>query len=115
VCLLTLRWIKKSGGLKHIESVNNKKAAAIYKVIDQFPFFKGHAIKEDRSKMNITFTLSQPELEKDFINVCGKEGIIGIAGHRSVGGFRASVYNALPLESAQLLAQVMTDFAQKHS
>lgn len=113
VCLLTLRWIKKTG-LKNIEQINNAKAARIYEAIDNFPLYKGHSAKEDRSKMNVTFTLSKPELEDAFNSACTKADIIGVKGHRSVGGFRASIYNALPLESVNVLCDVMADFAKKN-
>lgn len=113
VCLLTLRWIKKTG-VKTIEKTNDAKAAAIYAAIDRNPLYKGHAAKEDRSKMNVTFTLSKPELEDAFNDACTKADIVGVKGHRSVGGFRASLYNALPLESVNVLCAVMDDFAKKH-
>lgn len=113
VCLLTLRWIKKTG-LKTIEKINDAKAAAVYGAIDRNPLYKGHAVKEDRSKMNVTFTLAKPELEAAFDEACAKADIVGVKGHRSVGGFRASIYNALPLESVNVLCAVMDDFAKKH-
>ncbi len=113
VCLLTLRWIKKTG-LKTIEKTNDAKAAAVYGAIDRNPLYKGHSAKEDRSKMNVTFTLSKPELENAFDEACAKADIVGVKGHRSVGGFRASIYNALPLESVNMLCAVMDDFAKKH-
>jgi len=111
VCMLTLRWLKKIGGVKAIEKINNAKAAKLYEVIDKNPLYKGHAVKEDRSKMNVTFTLAQPELEEAFLESCKKAGIVGIKGHRSVGGFRASIYNALPMESVDVLCGVMERFA----
>lgn len=112
VCMLTLRWLKKIGGVKAIEKLNNEKAARLYSVIDRNPLYKGHAAKEDRSKMNVTFTLAQPELEDSFLEACSKADIVGIKGHRSVGGFRASIYNSLPLESVDVLCSVMEDFAK---
>ncbi len=114
VCMLTLRWLKKIGGLKVVEMINNAKAGKLYSVIDKNALYKGHAVKEDRSKMNVTFTLAQPELEDEFLESCKKEGIVGIKGHRSVGGFRASIYNALPMESVDALCRVMEEFAGKH-
>jgi len=113
VCLLTLRWLKKKGGVQAIEKINNEKAAMLYEVIDRNPLFRGHALKEDRSKMNVTFTLTRPELEDAFLAACKGAGIVGIKGHRSVGGFRASIYNALPVESVEVLCRVMKEFAQK--
>ncbi len=114
VCLLTLRWLKKKG-IGAMEDLNNKKAGMLYSVIDKYPLYKGHAAVEDRSKMNVTFTLSDPELEKPFLEAATKADVIGIKGHRSVGGFRASIYNALPLEGVKVLCDVMEDFAKKHS
>lgn len=113
VCLLTLRWIKKTG-LKTIEKNNDAKASALYAAIDRSPLYKGHAVKEDRSRMNVTFTLSNAALESAFDDACAKADIVGVKGHRSVGGFRASIYNALPIDSVHLLCAVMDDFAKKH-
>jgi phosphoserine aminotransferase len=113
VCMLTLRWLKKLGGVKAIEDLNNAKAAKLYAVIDKNPLYKGHALKEDRSIMNVTFTLAKPELEDAFQESCRKAGIVGIKGHRSVGGFRASLYNALPMESVDALCAVMEEFPEK--
>ncbi|GIV34692.1 MAG: phosphoserine aminotransferase [Chitinophagales bacterium] len=114
VCLLTLRWLK-SKGLDAIEALNKQKASLIYSVIDRYPLFSGHAVPEDRSLMNITFTLTKPELESQLLEETKKAGITGIKGHRSVGGFRASVYNALPLKSVSLLCEIMEDFGKKYS
>ncbi|MDG1039528.1 MAG: 3-phosphoserine/phosphohydroxythreonine transaminase, partial [Polaribacter sp.] len=99
VSMLTLEWLKDLGGIPFIEKVNNKKAALIYKEIDRNPLFKGFAEKEDRSTMNATFTLLDEKLKDTFDKMCLEAGISGINGHRSVGGYRASMYNALPLYS----------------
>lgn len=113
VSMLTLRWIKKMGGVSGIEKRNNEKAALFYSVLDSSPIFKSPVVKEDRSKMNAVFLIEDSALEKQFLDVCKKENIYGIKGHRSVGGFRASLYNALPISSVEVLVQVMKDFSNK--
>ena len=110
VSMLTLRWLKKMGGLTEIEKINNQKAELLYTTLNSLPVFKGTVAKEDRSKMNVVFVIEDPALEKSFLEVCKKENIYGVKGHRSVGGFRASLYNALPLSSVQVLCDVMKDF-----
>jgi phosphoserine aminotransferase len=114
ISMLTLRWLKKSGGLNAIEKVNNEKSSLFYETLDSLPAFKGTVAKEDRSKMNAVFVMDNPELEKEFLEVCKKEILYGVKGHRSVGGFRVSFYNALPLESVQVLTDVMKDFANRY-
>ncbi len=106
-CMLTLRWLDKIGGIEAIEKVNNAKAELLYNEIDRNPLFKGVAEKEDRSVMNATFVLTDVTLEEKFNEMWKSAGISGIKGHRSVGGYRASMYNALPLESVQALVDVM--------
>ena len=113
VSLLTLRWLKNNGGIKAIEEINNKKAALLYSEIDINPLFKGYANKEDRSVMNATFTLTKEALKDTFDNLWKEAGINGLNGHRSVGGYRASMYNALPLESVQVLVDVMSELERK--
>lgn len=112
VCLLTLRWLKAQGGVKAIEAKNNEKAALFYNTLDSLPLFKGTVAAEDRSKMNATFLLTNPALEPEFAALAKSEGMIGIKGHRTTGGFRVSMYNALPLESVQALSSLMQQFAQ---
>ncbi|MGJ8759339.1 MAG: 3-phosphoserine/phosphohydroxythreonine transaminase [Polaribacter sp.] len=107
VSMLTLQWLKDLGGIEFIEEVNNKKAALLYSEIDRNPLFKGIVAKEDRSTMNATFTLTDDSLKEKFDTMCKEAGISGINGHRSVGGYRASMYNALPLYSVQALVDVM--------
>ena len=114
VCMLTLRWLKKSGGISAVEKINNKKAQLLYETIDSLPCFKGTVAIEDRSKMNVCFVMNEPVLEKEFLEECKFNGIVGIKGHRTTGGFRASLYNALPLSSVQALADLMKEFALKH-
>ena len=113
VSMLTLDWLKNLGGISAIEKINNKKAEAIYTEIDRNPLFKGFAQKEDRSKMNATFTLAEGANQELFDGLWKAAGISGINGHRSVGGYRASMYNALPLESVQVLVEVMKEFERK--
>ncbi|HEY1201520.1 MAG TPA: 3-phosphoserine/phosphohydroxythreonine transaminase [Niastella sp.] len=114
VCMLTLRWLKNLGGVDAIEKINNQKAQLLYNTMDSLPLFKGAVInKEDRSIMNVCFVMENADLEKEFITLCKQNNIVGIKGHRSVGGFRPSLYNALPLESVQVLTDLMKDFANK--
>jgi len=115
VCLLTLRWLKALGGLAAIEKVNTEKAAMLYAAIDNNPLFTGTVVKEDRSKMNVCFVMEDPGMEKSFLDYTKSLGIVGIKGHRSVGGFRASLYNALPLNSVQVLVNAMQTFAKAHT
>ena len=114
VSMLTLQWLKDLGGIPFIEKVNNKKAALIYNEIDRNSLFEGFAAKEDRSTMNATFTLKDENLKETFDNMCKEAGINGINGHRSVGGYRASMYNALPLYSVQALVDVMQELERQN-
>lgn len=105
--LLTLQWLKNLGGIPAIEKINEAKAHLLYTEIDRNPLFKGTAAVEDRSNMNATFLLTNPEHQETFDTMWKAAGISGLPGHRSVGGYRASMYNALPLESVQVLVDVM--------
>jgi phosphoserine aminotransferase len=111
--MLTLEWLKNLGGIAAIEKENEKKAQLIYSEIDLNPLFNGYSVKEDRSFMNATFTLANEDLKETFETMCEEAGINGINGHRSVGGYRASMYNALPLESVQVLVEVMSELESK--
>ncbi len=111
--MLTLEWLKDLGGIPFIEKVNNKKAALLYSEIDRNPLFKGFADKEDRSNMNVTFNLVDNTLKETFDSLWQEAGINGLNGHRSVGGYRASMYNALPLHSVQVLVDVMQELERK--
>ncbi|HVF80535.1 MAG TPA: 3-phosphoserine/phosphohydroxythreonine transaminase [Flavisolibacter sp.] len=113
VCMLTLRWLKQLGGIPAAENLNNAKAALMYQTIDELPLFRGTVEREDRSKMNACFVASDTDLEKEFLALCEKEGMIGVKGYRTVGGFRVSMYNALPLESVKAITDLMKHFAQK--
>lgn len=114
VSMLTLRWLKAKGGVSAIEQENNAKAALLYREIDRNPLFKGVCVTEDRSKMNVCFVVNNPDHEKPFLKLCDDKGIVGIKGHRSVGGFRASIYNALPSTSIHVLIDAMQEFAEKN-
>jgi phosphoserine aminotransferase len=111
VSMLTLRWLKARGGVAAIEKLNNEKAALLYAAIDESPLFTGTAKKEDRSKMNVCFVMNDTSLEESFLHFTKEHGIIGIKGHRLVGGFRASLYNALPISSVKVLTALMKEFA----
>lgn len=111
--MLTLKWLKNLGGIPAIEEINKKKAQLIYSELDLNPLFNGFAVREDRSMMNATFTLANEDLKETFDAMCKEAGISGLNGHRSVGGYRASMYNALPLESVQVLVEVMSELERK--
>jgi phosphoserine aminotransferase len=113
VSMLTLEWLKNLGGIKAIEEENEKKARLIYSEIDLNPLFKGYSVKEDRSLMNATFTLENENLKETFESMVKEAGINGINGHRSVGGYRASMYNALSLDSVKALVEVMSELESK--
>ena len=110
--LLTLEWLKTKGGIAAIEKENDAKAALMYGEIDRNPLFDGFAAIEDRSTMNATFTLNAAALKERFEAMAKEAGLNGINGHRSVGGYRASMYNALPIESVQVLVDVMKTLEQ---
>ena len=111
VCMLTLRWLKTLGGVAAIEKLNDAKAALLYDEIDNNPLFLGTVIREDRSKMNVCFVMNDTSLEEDFLAFTKTKNIVGIKGHRLVGGFRASLYNAMPISSVEILVQAMKEFA----
>ena len=115
VCMLTLRWLKAQGGVAAIEKLNEAKATLLYNEIDANPFFRGTVDKADRSKMNVCFVMNDPTLEKSFLSLTKEKNIIGIEGHRLVGGFRASLYNALPISSVTVLVNAMKEFAAAHA
>lgn len=107
--MLTLEWLKDLGGIEFIEKVNQQKSALLYTEIDRNPLFKGEAVTEDRSHMNATFSLTNETLKNKFDTMWAEANINGLNGHRSVGGYRASMYNALPLYSVQALVDVMQE------
>ena len=109
VSMLTLEWLKNNGGVDNIEKLNNAKAQLLYSEIDRNRLFKGVAAVEDRSKMNVTFVLTDESKQETFDKLWNDAGINGLKGHRSVGGYRASIYNALPIESVQVLVNTMQE------
>lgn len=114
VSMLTMDWMKRQGGVVEMEKRNAAKAGLLYAAVDALPMFQGTTAVEDRSVMNATFVLKDKALEPTFDALWKEAGISGIRGHRSVGGYRASMYNALPIESVQVLVDVMNEFAKKH-
>lgn len=114
VCVLTLRWLKSKGGVDAIEAENRRKSEMLYEALDTLPLFRPTVAREDRSAMNAVFVIDDPALEKAFMDRCKAEGMVGVRGHRSVGGFRVSMYNALPIGHVQAFTDLMRDFAQKH-
>ena len=110
----TLKWVKQVGGLPAMQKRNEEKAQRLYREIDENPLFKGTAAKEDRSRMNVTFVMENPALEGAFNKAAEEAGLSGLKGHRSVGGFRASIYNAMDLEGIDALVSVMREFAKKN-
>ncbi|MBO9681737.1 MAG: 3-phosphoserine/phosphohydroxythreonine transaminase [Flavisolibacter sp.] len=112
VCMLTLRWLKNNGGIAFAEKRNEAKAKLFYETIDNSSIYKGTVAKEDRSKMNTVFVIDNAEVEKEFLSLCEKEGMIGVKGHRTTGGFRISMYNAMSLEGVKALTDLMKYFEQ---
>ncbi len=115
VSMLTLRWIIAEGGLPEMEQRTNAKSALLYNTIDSLPLFKSLVAKEDRSQTNAVFFLSDPQLEAPFLDLCKKEGMVGVKGYRTVGGVRVSMYNALPIESVQAFCDLMKNFASRNA
>lgn len=113
VTLLTMQWLKRNGGIAWIEKINQQKSDLLYNEIDRNTLFYGTTAIEDRSQMNVCFLTTKPELEAEFDKMWKDANISGIRGHRDVGGYRASLYNALPLESVQVLVDVMKEFEKK--
>ncbi len=114
VSMLNLRWLKAQGGVGALEERNSAKATLLYAEIDSNPLFQGNVQARDRSWMNATFVTKNPDHEKPFLDACKAANIVGIKGHRSAGGFRASMYNALSIESVGVLVNVMKEFSQTH-
>lgn len=115
VSLQTLKWVKANGGVVAMQKRNQEKADLLYGEIDRNPLFKGTAAKEDRSVMNVTFVLNDDNLNNEFMALAKQRNLNGLKGHRSVGGFRASIYNALPIESVQALVDTMQEFERMKS
>lgn len=115
VCLLTMRWLKEQGGVSAIEIKNEEKARLLYDTLDSLPLFVPKVAREDRSLMNVVWTMEDEGLEKEFLAACKNHGMVGIKGHRTVGGFRASLYNALTLDSVIALTDLMKDFSNRYA
>jgi phosphoserine aminotransferase len=111
---LTMKWLLVNGGLEGIGKVNERKAAKLYAEIDRTGFYRGHAVRDSRSRMNVTFRLPNEDLEKQFAKEATAAGLDGLKGHRSVGGIRASIYNAFPEEGIDTLVQFMKEFEKKN-
>ncbi len=114
---LVAEWLEETiGGLDNMLAINKAKAKLVYDVLDKFPqFYIGHAQKSDRSLMNVTFRFADEKVEKQFLSGATDRGMDNLKGHRSVGGIRASIYNAMPMEGARALAEYMAEFANKHA
>jgi phosphoserine aminotransferase len=111
---LVFKWLKQLGGLPAIEKKNVEKAKLLYDALDATDFYGNPVAKEDRSRMNVPFTLKDAKLDEDFLKGAAKQGMVQLKGHRSVGGMRASIYNAMPIEGVQCLAGYMREFERKH-
>jgi phosphoserine aminotransferase len=111
---LVLKWLKDNGGLAAMQARNDRKAATLYAEIDRTGFYRGHAAKDCRSNMNVTFRLPSEELEAKFAAEAKALGLDGLKGHRSVGGMRASIYNAFPEEGVDALVEFMKEFEKKN-
>src|SRR3954467_837720 len=111
---LVFKWLKQLGGLPGIEKINIEKAKLLYDFLDRSAFFRNPIAKEDRSRMNIPFTLKDSKLDEEFLKGASKRGMVQLKGHRSVGGMRASIYNAMPIEGVQALVEYMKEFEAKH-
>jgi phosphoserine aminotransferase len=112
---LVFKWLKALGGVKEIEKRNIEKAKLLYDLLDSSAFYSNPVAQEDRSRMNVPFTLRDPKLDEEFLRGAAKQGMVQLKGHRSVGGMRASIYNAMPIEGVQCLVQYMKDFEKKHA
>ncbi len=115
ICGLVFKWIKKLGGLSKMKEMNEAKAKILYDFLDSSKLFRGTVVKEDRSLMNVPFVIGNEEMEAKFIKEATAEGLVSLKGHRTVGGMRASIYNAMPIEGVQKLVAFMKDFESKNS
>jgi phosphoserine aminotransferase len=112
---LVFKWIKQQGGLAALEQKNIEKAKLLYDYLDSSRFFRNPVAKEDRSRMNVPFTLKDAALDGAFLKGAEERGMVQLKGHRSVGGMRASIYNAMPVEGVQRLVEYMRDFEARHA
>ena len=115
ICKLVLEWIKNDiGGLEKMKERNEKKASILYNFLDNSKLFKGTVVPEDRSLMNVPFVIGDDELEKKFIAEAEANGFVNLKGHRTVGGMRASIYNAMPIEGVEKLVEFMAKFEEEN-
>ncbi len=112
---LVFKWLKQMGGVEQIEAINNAKAKALYAAIDESDFYINNVAAQNRSKMNVPFQLQKPELDGEFLSQAEARGLVSLKGHRAVGGMRASIYNAMPLEGVEALVAFMAEFESKHA
>ncbi|QIA64729.1 3-phosphoserine/phosphohydroxythreonine transaminase [Vibrio astriarenae] len=112
---LVFKWLKEQGGVDAIEKVNREKAAILYNYIDQSPFYRNQVHSNNRSLMNVPFQLAKPELDAKFLELATERGLVSLKGHRAVGGMRASIYNAMPIEGVQALVDFMKEFEQANA
>jgi len=115
ICGKVFKWLKKQGGLEEMKRRNEEKAAILYDFLDSSSLFHGTAAKKDRSLMNIPFVTDDPDLNALFLKEAEEAGFVNLKGHRSVGGMRASLYNAMPKEGVEKLVAFMKEFEKKHS
>jgi phosphoserine aminotransferase len=111
---LVLKWLKQLGGLKRMEEINIAKARLLYDYLDQTEFYRSGVAKEDRSRMNVSFHLRSDQLDAEFLKEAEARGLSQLKGHRAVGGMRASIYNAMPVEGVRALVEFMRDFERTH-
>ena len=111
---LVLEWIKEQGGIAAVQKVNEKKAKILYDFLDSSKLFKGTVVKEDRSLMNVPFVTGDADLDAKFVKEATEAGLVNLKGHRSVGGMRASIYNAMPVEGVIALVEFMKKFEQEN-
>lgn len=114
ICGKVFKWIKKQGGLEAMKEYNEKKAKILYDFLDQSKLFHGTVAKEDRSLMNVPFVTGDPDLDAEFVKEAASAGFVNLKGHRTVGGMRASIYNAMPIEGVQKLVEFMKKFEEEH-
>ena len=114
MCGLVAKWMKNMGGVKKLEELNREKAKLLYDFIDNSNLYKNNIKKEDRSLMNVVFVTGDEDLDKEFVKEAKAANIVNIKGHRSVGGMRASIYNAMPIEAVEYLINFMKDFEIQH-
>ena len=112
---LVFKWLKQPGGLPSMEKKNAEKARLLYDFLDSTAFYSNPVAKEDRSRMNVPFTLKDAKLDEEFLKGAAKNGMVQLKGHRSVGGMRASIYNAMPIEGVRTLVEYMKEFEARHA